>query len=489
MKGKNNSVFNGAKLKDSFKTKAFRAGGYSVAAAVIVILLAVVLNILVDALPSKLTKLDTSSNQLFSISQQTEEVTANLKDDVNIYWIVQANKADDTLGLLLDRYASLSDKITVQKKDPDVYPAFLKNYNITSVTNNSLLVESGGKYRYVDQSDIYEYDYSSYYTDGTYDVSFNGESAVTSAINYVVSEDLPKLYTLTGHGEAELSQSFAKAVTDGNIETASLSLLTVDAVPSDANALLIYSPQSDISADEQAKLKSYMQSGGNLILLTDPPKDGTLTRLESLMADYGVTTTDGIVVEGSQNNYAWGTPYYLLPELGSHEIVSPLKDGGYKVLLPVAQGLTVSDTLPEGVTVSKLLTTSSSAFSKVAGYDLTTYEKEEDDIDGPFVLAVAITDTIDDSTKSQIVWISSGALLDDQTNAQVSGANQDFFINSISWMCEREENISIHAKALSSEYLTMSSGTGALLAVTIIGIIPLGCLAIGISIWARRKRR
>ena len=36
------------------------------------------------------------------------------------------------------------------------------------------------------------------------------------------------------------------------------------------------------------------------------------------------------------------------------------------------------------------MTTSESAFSKTAGYDLTTYEKEDGDVDGPFALAVAI---------------------------------------------------------------------------------------------------
>lgn len=42
----------------------------------------------------------------------------------------------------------------------------------------------------------------------------------------------------------------------------------------------------------------------------------------------------------------------------------------------------------EGVT--ELLTTSDEAFSKTAGYDLATYEKEDGDIDGPFALAVSI---------------------------------------------------------------------------------------------------
>lgn len=51
------------------------------------------------------------------------------------------------------------------------------------------------------------------------------------------------------------------------------------------------------------------------------------------------------------------------------------------MLLSIAHGLRISDTLPDGVTADSLLSTSSSAYSKAAGYDSTTYEKEDGDID------------------------------------------------------------------------------------------------------------
>jgi ABC-2 type transport system permease protein len=204
------------------------------------------------------------------------------------------------------------------------------------------------------------------------------------------------------------------------------------------------------------------------------------------MAGYGVTAVDGVVVEGDQNNYAWGAPYYLLPNIESHTITEPLVSGGYYVLLPIAQGLSVSDELPDGVTVDALLTTSDSAYSKIAGYNISTYEKEEDDIDGAFALGVAITDSNSDS---RIVWISSGGIVDDQTNSQVSGGNQDMFLNAISWMTEQEDSISIHAKTLSTEYLTISSSQASLLVTVMLVVLPVGCLAIGFVIWFKRRRR
>ena len=57
--------------------------------------------------------------------------------------------------------------------------------------------------------------------------------------------------------------------------------------------------------------------------------------------------------------------------------------------MPIASGLTVKEETGNG-TVTELLTTSDYAFSKVSGYGLSTYEREEGDMDGPFALAVSI---------------------------------------------------------------------------------------------------
>lgn len=470
-------------------TRAFRVGGYSVLAAVIVLAIVIAVNVFAGALPEKVTQLDTTSNQLFSISEQTENLLARLDEDVTVYWIVQSGQEDSTLETLLDRYEAMSGHLHVEKKDPDVYPTLIRQY-VDSVSNNSLIVVCGDRSRYVDYYDIYVYDYSSYYYDYSYDVSFAGESALTSAVDYVTNADLPKLYILTGHGEMDIPSTFQSALEQENYETEELSLLTAESVPEDADAVLICSPRSDISAEESEVLLSYLQAGGKLLLITDPPENGTLTNLMALMENYGLTAADGIVVEGSQQNYAWGTPYYLLPNIESHTITSPLKENGYYVLLPVAQGLTVSDGLRSGLTVTELLTTSNAAFSKTAGYALTTYEKEDGDIDGPFALAAAVTETLEDGSETQIVWVSSASLLDEQTNMQVSGGNQDLFLNAVGWMCSPGEGeVSIHAKSLSYEYLTIPSGTASMLSVLIVGIIPLGYLAAGICIRIRRKRQ
>lgn len=476
-------------IKNAFRTRSFRVGGYSIAAVAMVTAIAVAANVFINALPTDMTQLDTTSAKLYSLSEETENILESLDEDITIYWIVQEGQEDSTLELLLQRYENMCDNIDVVKKDPDVYPTFLKQYDISDTYNNSLIVESESTFRYISYEDIYVYDYSDYYTSYSYDTSFAGESALTSAIDYVTSEDLTKMYILTGHGESELSSTFTSAVQSANIEYEELSLLTSGKIPDDADIIMIYNPRSDISEDEKDIIQEYLENGGNMMLLTSPPEEEKFTALEELMESYGVSTSEGIVIEGNQNYYLSGSPYYLLPSIQSHEITDPLSENGYYVLLPVAQGLTVSENLPDSVSVTELLKTSESSYSKTDGYALTTYEKEDGDIAGPFSLAVAITDTIDDETESNIVWISSAYLLEDDTDARVSGGNQDFFLNSLNWMCDKEESIAIHSKSISYEYLTIDSSTASMLTVVIVAVIPAVYLFAGVYVWIRRKRR
>lgn len=477
------------KLKASFQTRSFRIGGYSVVATAIVLAIAITANLLIGALPAGLTQFDTTSGQIFTVSEQTEVLAGELDQEVTIYWVVRSGYEENYIGTLLDQYEALSDKIRVQKVDPDVNPTFAQAYT-DSLQENSLIVECGDKSRYIPYSDIFVVDYEAYYYYGEENWSFCGESEITSAIDYVTSEDLPTIYLLTGHGEQSLPAAFSSAVEKENMQTQELSLLTAEAIPDDADCLLIYAPQRDISLEEKTKIETYLGNGGKLILLSDPPQDGKLTNLESIMAHYGITASEGIVVEADQSHYVWGTPYYLLPEINTHTVTTPLLENGYSVLLPIAQGLTVSQDLPDNISVTELLTTSDSAFSKSAGYGLNTYEKEEGDQDGPFALAVLASETLDDGIYSDVIWVSSTALLDSQTNEMVSGGNQDLFLNMLHYLCQSEDSsITIHAKSLSTEYLTIDSSTASLLATLFIGLVPAAYLVVGILIWFRRKRR
>lgn len=459
------------------KNIAFKGGSYAIVLTCIVLALLVVVNLLAGALPANLTKLDISSSKLYSITSNTKAVVNALEQDVTIYWIVQSGKEDDVIDNLLAKYESLSDRIQVVKRNPDVYPAFAKQYTDETVSNNSLVVVSGEKYRYVPYSDIYVSQGSAY--SYSYTTSFDGEGAITSAIDYVVSTELPILYTLEGHGETALPDTFAGQLEKENVETKSLSLLNVDEIPEDAAALMIHAPASDISEEEAKMLSEYVKSGGKLLILAGPVADGELTNLYGILSDYGVTAVQGIVSEGDRSHYAFQTPYVLLPDLGDSDITAPLAEKNYMAIVPIAAGLQIT-----GDSAVSLLDTTDSAYSKLAGYQQTTYEKEDGDIDGPFSLGV----DIQDHSSGRIIFFTSSYLLDDMYNAYSSGANNDMVMNALSALMGDRQAMSIRSKSLNYNYLTISESAASTIKLVMIGLVPLCYLAMGVVTVLEKRR-
>ncbi len=468
------------KFKEKPSSKvALKGGSYTITISVIVLAILVVINVLFSKLPSSLTKYDISASQLYSITSGTKVVVNGLDKDVTIYWVVQADKEDSVIENLLNKYESLSSHISVVKKNPDTYPTFTSSYTSEDVANNSLIVECGDKYRYISYSDIYltDVDYTTY----SYNYSFDGEGALTSAISYVTSEDTPKIYYLEGHGEAELPSEFSKQIKKQNIETESLSLLNIDEIPSDASLLMIYAPTSDISDEEAEMLISYLDDGGKVFVSVGPTSGGTLTNLYSVLSSYGVESEEGIVIESDRNYYTFSQPYMLLPTLSSSDITTPLIDESYYVIFPLAEGLTVSSSS----NVTTLLTSSSTSFSKVDGYNLTTYEKEDNDIDGSFALAVSINTNSD----GELIWFASSYFLEDIYNSYSSGANVNLGINAISELIGQEDSISISSKSLNYNYLTISSSEASNLKRWMIGIVPGVFVLYGIITVIDRRRK
>ena len=476
------------KMKDSFKSKSFRIGGYSVFAAVLVIAIIVVVNVLINAVPAKYTQYDTTSNRYYSLSDETKTLLSGLNDDVNIHWIVREGLNNSMLEHLLNSYTSESSHIVIDEIDPDVSPTVVSGYS-DSYKDNSLVVEYGDRYRYIDYSEIFVTDMYSYYTTGQATTEFAGESEITSAIDYVLRTELAKMYVLTGHGETELPESYTSAIEKQNVETAPLSIIENGSVPDDCSMLFINYPQSDLSEADKDAILTYLQAGGKLLLVTNPGY-GTddFKNLFAVMEYYGTSPVEGIVLEGDASRTVNGIPYYILPTIASTDLTKSITDHNYLIMLALAQGIQTNEDARDGVKITPLLTTSDEAFAKA---DLaSSAEKEKGDAEGPFDLAVMIEEALENGDSTRLVWFGSPAIDDDSINEAVSGANQDLFLNAVTWMCDPEgSDFSIHTKTIAYERLTVPTNLSGILTALAVAIIPAVFLCIGIVIFVRRRRR
>ena len=138
------------------------------------------------------------------------------------------------------------------------------------------------------------------------------------------------------------------------------------------------------------------------------------------------------------------------------------------------------------VTIESLLTTSDSAYVKtnVNG----TLEKEDGDEEGPFDVGVAVTESVDNG-ETKLIYLTSANLFSQQVDAMVSGNNVKLLANSVSWMCDQEQSVSIPSKSTQISYLTVTAASARMWGMVTIGLLPVLCLVLGGGIWFKRRKR
>ncbi len=477
------------KRRYSMSVKNLSISAYSTGMIGILVVIIAVINIVLGELPATWVSIDLTGQKLYSITEQTKDYLKTVDEEVTIYVIVAEDSKDTTLDQTLRHYEDGSEYITVEYVDPNVNPRFHTQYTDSSISLNSVIVVSDKRSKVINYSDIYEtsYEYDSYtggYTSTT--SGYDGEGQVTSAIDYVLSDNMPKVYMTEGHGEYTFSTTFTTALNKENVEYEVVNLLNYEAIPEDAQCLIINAPVSDFSADDAQKVIDYLNRGGNVVLVVGYTEEET-PNFDKITAYAGLTVVEGMVVEQNSSNY-YVNPYWLLPEVDSSTYTANIY-GNYYIFAPYTKGITIDNEVAEDMTYKTFLSTSNDAYSKLDNSSLTSYEKAEGDIDGPFALGVAAKKTLEDGTVATLVAYGCEQIFTDDANSMVSGANLLMFTNTVSGFVDHEVSISIASKSYEVSYLTIPQSQAVLIGILTTVILPLGCLTCGFVVWFRRRKR
>ena len=472
------------KLTSSANGKVFRSGVYSTAILAAAIVLAVLLNLLVGALPKKYTEFDLSEAKMYTLGDSSKKLVQSLDQDVTVYYLCETGSEDAILTKLLDHYADESSHFRWEQKDPAIYPTFAAQYGASDVSTGSLIVVSGENNVVLDAADLYEYDYSDYYTTGSANVTFGGEKQITSAIYKLTAAEETYAYYTTNHGEQALTSSLTEALEAQNITAQPLDLLT-STIPDDCDLLIINDPTSDFASDglvdEISQLQTYLENGGR-VLLTTNGYDET-PNLDAVMAQFGLAREAGLVVEGDSSHALYGYPYSLFPDYGTTDESTAL-DGVNRsthVMLSVAQGITVTET--DGVTAESLLNTSEDAYSKLNFDTSSTTAKEDGDTDGPFSLAVWARN---ETTGAEVIWIGCPNMDNEQLYQSIPG-NLTFLQGCAASMVGQD--ILIDTKALEASPITISASTATTLGLVFVFVLPAVVLIAGAVVVLVRRRK
>ncbi len=468
--------------------KILKNGSYSMIYTTVLAAVLIVINLIIAEIPEEYTKIDVSDTAVNTMTDATKDFLDTLEKEIQIYYIVENGNEDELIDNLLIRYEEYSSKIDVVKKDPMLYPTFTSQYTDETIDQNSLIIVCGDNSKIVPYEDLYEMelDYYSY----SYQVTaFNGESRIDSAISYVTSDNLPILYFIKGHGELTIADTLTESLENANYQIESLSLVASDSVPEDAGCLVMVSPTKDISEDEAEKIIDYLENGGKAMFFVDY----TNTKLENLnrvLQNYGVTTQSGVVLEGNAKNYIMQTPYYMLPNVESVDFTEEIINGNKYILFAIAQPFGILESYRDTLTIEPFLVTSNQAYLKKDVENMTSFEKQDGDLEGEFPVALLITEDFDEETKTQIICYGGSNILDANIDSKVAGANTELVLASLGWMCENETPvISVESKDLTTTYLVIPEYDAGYWAAITCGIIPAAFLIFGFVIWLKRRKQ
>ena len=375
-------------------------------------------------------RLDLSPDSVASLSERTLAELAALDTEAT-FTAARRTGAQTELGAMLDelleKYAAESPLVRVRVLDPDLRPYEFTALNESGavIADDTVFVTLNGRTMRVNAD---QFLYARTLDGETYRL-FCGDARFAGILAALRSGETRRAVFLTGHGETEASacQTAALSLSAAGLEVCSLPIAQADLTSNDMALLL--APQVDLTISEAKTLATFVDGGGALLLACDASADfARLKNFATLLDLYGLGYESGTVVEsvGESERYI-DTPDTLCPIATDASICETLDQ---RLIFPNACAIAAPSFRAE-VTTEALLTTSATAYRKLAGGDLYTFEPG--DASGRQTLALSAT------ASGRIVLLSSvRALLDD---GQVSGANLldasdnlDFFTACAGWL-------------------------------------------------------
>lgn len=479
------------KIRTIIKNKWIKNTTMTIALIVIIIAVYIGINFAFEKL--NLTDLDFTKSKLYTLSDASKAKVKDIQQEVNIMLI---NFGD--YQYLIDyanKYTQINKNIKVEQIDNLDTRLDIKNEYGLDSTSKLIIVKTDDNEITLSINDLYTYDY---YTYEEIDLT---EEALTNAIVSVTIEEKPKIYFLTGHNrysEDYFALLLSELEKEAN-EVEACDILLNGAVPEDCDCLFITTLREDITEMEKDEILSYINKGGNIILLNDPSTtDEEMVNFKQILDVYGISMPSGIVIEQDKNKMINGSPEFIIPTMNSNSITNQINmqidfcliDSG---IIKFGEDEVLKEL---GIEYEKIAYTSDEAFRRT-DYSIGTLEKSDGDEDAvEETVAAIVTKTINEETKSKLVVYANSIFA---TNMQVPlnqmyytypinlRNNQDMVLNSIAYLTERTDTIVIRKDSDAVTYTVTEEQNRIILGV--IFIVPAVIVIAGIVVWQIRRRR
>lgn len=428
---------------------------------------------------------DLTANKQFSLSDQSRNVLAKLDSPLDVK--VFDREGDFTrFQDRLREYEYGSKKVSIEYIDADKKPAIVKQNQITQY--GTILLSYKGR---------------------TERITSDQEQDITNGIIKVVSGQQRKVYFTQGHGEKDTASSdrdgynaIAAALGRENYTVDKITLAQQGAVPDDAAVVVVAGPKIDFYPPEIDALKKYLEKSGKLLLMLDPPEkpdSPPLTALIALAHDWGMDVGNNIVVDVSGMGRLIGTDASV-PVAANYPAHPITQRFSYLTAYPLARSVTPVSAGVDGHVAQSFVETSPRSWAESDIKSLLTtgevsLDESKGDKKGPVSIAAAVTATgpsaqapkPDEGPKPETRVVVFGDS-DFASNAVLGiQGNRDLFMNTVGWLSQQENLISIRPKEADDRRITLTSTQQTNINILSILMIPGFIFGTGVYSWWRRR--
>ncbi len=411
---------------------------------------------------------DLTAEKFFTLSDQTKKIVGGLTTDVNV--VRFAKTADASFDALLPEYHSLSSHLKYQTVDPQQKPDVAKDYGATEM--GDVIVSSGDRKQSVENA-----------AEGNI-----SEEDLTSAILKVLQKETKTACFITGHGEkstADSQEHGLSAVGDGlkkeGYALTDVNLVSSNGVPTDCSLVVDAGPTKPFFPQEEQMVTKYLDGGGKAFLMVDPDTD---PKLDDIFNAWNIKVGDNVVIDASGMGQLLGAgpEIPLVIDYGDSPISKTLQR--QMTYFPLARTVAISDKSKTDPQAVELLKTSARSFTTPKLASQVKYDPKTDQT-GPLSLGVAASG-LSSAQNSRLVVIGNSNFA---TNSAVNGPgdNSDLFYNTIDWLAQQENQISIRPKTPTDRHIDMTEAQSHALEWLDLIFFPGLLIISGIAIWWKRR--
>jgi gliding motility-associatede transport system auxiliary component len=252
--------------------------------------------------------------------------------------------------------------------------------------------------------------------------------------------------------------------------------------------VVVPGPQKDLLPNEVDALAGYLARAGKVLFMADPFQAPGLT---PFLERYGLVLGNDVVLDDNPQAQLLGFGAGV-PVVGDYQDHPITRGFQFATIFPLVRTVNVKDKLPEGVTAQPLARTSPQSWV-TDEKELKSGQVKRAAPEARKAYPIAAVATLDakgapedrKTAKARVVVIGDS---DFATNAFVNlSGNRDFFLNTLSWLAEEENLISIRPKEPRNTPVFLTAAQGQILFWLPVVVLPLTMILAGVAAVARKR--